>query len=151
MPVELSDLLGNERWVEVQVAGGTFNIAYRPESTSLYRQAELNKRMRLLQAQTDADELEQTDEIGTIFCEVVSNWDLTDGGRPLPLTPQVATRGIPGPWFNAIMEAISNDRDASQEEKKVSSVRSAAGFPREARPENVQNGIPQSERHGTWA
>lgn len=151
MPVELSDLLGNERWVEVEVAGVSLRVAYRPSNTSLKRQAQLQKKMRALQNQTDADEEEQANEAGRLFCEMVSNWDLTDKGEPLPITPEIATNLLPGIVVNAIMGAIGGDAQSQQEEKKALSASLDAGSPAAGRQEVAQNGIPSSEPRATWA
>lgn len=151
MPVELSDLLGNECWVEVVVAGGTFRVAYKPETTSLMRQAEMQKHMRDLQARNDMDEVQQVTEIAKTLCEVVTNWDLTRDGQPLPITPEVVAKSIPGAWINTIMAAIRDDRDASLEEKKRLSATSGAGLPTAARLESVPTGILSSAPRDTWA
>lgn len=151
MPVELSDLLGNERWVEVDIDGVVLRAAYRPAATSLRRQAELQKRRRQLQAQTDGDEVELTNEIGAIFCEMVSDWDLTSGGEPLPITPDVVTNALPGAIFGAIMQAIGEDAQSAQEEKKQQNVTSAAGLPARAKSASVLNGTSRSAPRSTWA
>lgn len=151
MPVELSDLLGSERWIPVEVNNVTFNVAYRPGNTSLKRQAELQKRMRTLQAQRDADEEEQAEEVGKLFCEMVCNWDLTSKGKPLPITAKVVTETLPGAVFSAIMEAISSDSQSGQEEKKALNATSGASSRRGAKSAVAQNGIPSSARHDTWA
>lgn len=151
MPVELSDLLGNERWVPVEVNGVVFQVAYRPAATSLRRQAELQRRRRQLQAQENADEVEQMQEIGVIFCEMISNWDLTSGGVPLSITPDVVTSALPGAIFNAIMQAIGEDAQSAQEEKKRLSATSGAGLPTTAKLGNVPNGTMPSAPRATWA
>lgn len=151
MPVELSDLLGNERWVEVEVNGVAFHVAYRPAATSLRRQAELQKRRRQLQAQDDGDEVEQTNEVGAIFCEMISNWDLTSSGEPLPITPDVVTSALPGAIFSAIMQAVGEDAQSAQEEKKQQSATSAAGLPARAKSASVPNGTTRSVPRSTWA
>jgi hypothetical protein len=66
----------------------------------------------------DSDEVAQARQSGKLFCEMISDWDLEDGGKPLPLTPQVVAERLPRPVFNAILAAISEDGRAQQEEKK---------------------------------
>lgn len=151
MPIELSDLLGNECWVDVEVAGGTFRVAYKPETTSLMRQAEMQRQIRDLQARTDLDEVQQVTEIAKVLCEVVVNWDITVGGQPLPITPDVVAKTIPGPWVNIIIAAIREDRDQSLEEKKRLSATSGAGLPTVAPSGNAPNGIRTSVPRDTWA
>lgn len=151
MPVELSNLLGNERWVEVEVNGNLFHVAYRPGNTSLKKQAQLQKKMRQLQTQENADEEEQVMEIGKVFCEMVSNWDLTSGGQPLPITPEVVAGVLPDAVYTAIMEAVAADGKVNANEKKASNATYAASLAQEDRLATAQNGIPSSERRGTWA
>lgn len=151
MPVELSDLLGDERWVAVQVGNATFNVAYRPSATSLRRQAELQKRQRVLANSSTLDEVEQANEIGAIFCEMISAWDLVDGGVPLPLTPEVVTRTLPGAVFEAIMAAVGADGKAAQEEKKVLSATSGAGLPPRDKLASAPNGMHPSAPQSSWA
>lgn len=151
MPVELGELLGNERWVEVQMGDVSFHVAYRPGATSLRRQAEIQRQVRQMQTIGDVDEVAQAEEMGKLFCEMVCDWDLTDGGKTLPLTPEVVTGRLPGPVFNAILVAVGEDGRAEQEEKKALSATSGATSSRKGKRETVQNGTHTSEPRGTWA
>jgi hypothetical protein len=150
MPVELSELLGNERWIDVEVGQVVFSVAYRPGATSLMRQADIQRQIREMSAQ-DMDEVTQAKQSGKLFCEMVCGWDLEDGGKPLPLTPDVVAGRLPGSVFNAILAAISEDGRAQQEEKKVLSVTSDAGLVVRGKRANTRNGTPISEPRGTWA
>lgn len=152
MPVELRDLLSNKRWVEVEVSGHTINVAYHPSATSLRRQAELQKRLRELQAAdaADVDELEATREGAQIFCEIVCDWDLTNNGQTLPIEVEVVI-DLPGIVVNTIMETVRADSATSDAQKKLQSVTSGAGLPQEVRSAVAQNGISSSEARGTWA
>ncbi len=151
MPVELSDLLIDECWIAVEMEGGTFNIAYRPGMTSLYDIARVQKQIRLSQTQGDIDEEEQAEQMGEVFCEMVCDWDLTHQGQPLSITPEFVTRRLPAQFFNAIMTAISADRTAREEEKKVLSVTSDATLPPMGKLATVRNGTSSSEPRSTWA
>lgn len=150
MPVELSDLLSDERWVEVEMSGHTFNVAYRPGSMSLLRQAEMQKRIRLLEAQEVADEMEMVDFASEAFCEMVCAWDLVRKGEPLPLTPEVVAR-LESAIVDAIRDAIGEDAQRVQNEKKASNAISDAISPRADRRAKAQNGTSSSERRATWA
>jgi len=149
MPVELSDLLGNERWVNVEVYDTVIRIAYRPSATSMRRQAELQRISRQLGAE-NTDEMAQVEQVAQVFCQMVTNWDLTRQGQPLPITIDIVL-DLPAEMFNAMITAVGNDAQTQREEKKLLSVTSAAGLPREAQLANVQNGISPSEPRGTWA
>lgn len=151
MPVELSELLNDERWVEVEVGSTVLNIAYRPGATSLHRQAAMQKMVRQLGAQEDTDETEQAEQMGAIFCEMVCAWDLTDQGKPLAITPEIVTKRLPGAIFNAIMQAIGEDGQAQQEEKKALLTTSATGSSARGRRANAQSGTRTSAPPGSWA
>lgn len=150
MPVELSELLGNQRWVDVTVGDVTFSVAYRPGATSLKRQAELQRLVRELNTDSELDEVEQVEQMGEIFCEMVCGWDLTRQGQPIPVTPETAL-ALPGLIFNAILEAVGQDGAAQGEEKKALSATSGAGSSKKAKRGNARNGTQSSGRRGTWA
>jgi hypothetical protein len=151
MPIELSELLSDERWVEVPIGESVLNVAYRPNATSLLRQAEIQRHIREMQGQSDADEVAQAQEMAKVFCEMVCDWDLTEQGKPLPVTPEIVAGRLPPLIFSAIMTAIGEDGRAQQEEKKVSSVTSDAGSLPKGKRVTARNGIPTSEPRGTWA
>lgn len=151
MPVELSDLLGNERWVTVEVSEGvSFRVAYRPGATSLLQQAEMQKLLRELKDAANLDEVEQARIMADTFCQMVCAWDLADKGVLLPVTPETALR-LPGAIFNAVMDAVGSDGQRQQEEKKQSSATLDDGLPAAGKWATVQNGTHQSERRATWA
>ena len=150
MPFELNNLLSNKAWVEVAVGDDVLRVAYLPASTSLRKQAELQRALREIQAATEMDEMEQVKRAALLFCELVCDWDMTLNGVPLPVTPETAS-SLPMPLFGAIMEAITSDRQEGEAEKKVSRPTSGAGSQQEDKLEVVQNGIPSSGRPSTWA
>jgi len=150
MPIEFGDLVGGKRWIEVEIGDQVLLAAYHPGSTSLRKQAEIQRRLREMQAQEDADEIQQIENVAAVFCEIVCDWDLTDQGRTLPITIETVT-ALPQFVYSAIMDAVTQDRQADGEEKKPQSARSGAGLPVEDKREIVQNGTFQSERRGTWA
>lgn len=148
---ELSALLANERWVPVEFNNITFQVAYRPGSTSLKRQVQLQKRLRALQGQENADEEEQVLAAASILCELVSNWDLTENGQPLPVTADVIANKLPGAAFSAIMNAVTSDGNMSEGEKKVQKPTSDAGYQAEDKAELALNGTGSYVPRGTWA
>jgi hypothetical protein len=150
MPVELSDLLSNRRWVGVDVMGHTIQVAYRPGATSLKRQAQLEREMRQLQKADEMDEEEVILRTGKVFCEIVCDWDLTRNGHPIPLSPEEVI-DLPGMVINSIMQAVQADGQRSADEKKLSSVTSGVGSTPKGNLAPAQNGIPSSEARGTWA
>lgn len=148
---ELSDLLSNKQWVAVEIGSNIIQVAYRPTSTSLRKQAEMQKRLRQLRDAENMDEFAVTDEMGAIFCEIVCDWDLTLDGRPLPVSSETVIGMLPGPIYQAIMDAVSQDKQAGVAEKKVLNESYAAGSRIQGKLEVAQNGIPSSERRDPWA
>lgn len=148
---DLSELLANECWVEVGVDGGTFQVAYRPSATSLSEQAKLMKRIRELQTREDIDEEDAAREMAEVVCKVVVNWDLTDGGEPLEITPYTVANAIPGAWIDPIMQAVGNDRTRAQEEKKQLNANSGAISNSRGKQEAARNGTRSSKTQSTWA
>jgi hypothetical protein len=151
MPIELSELLSDERWVEVQIGASILNVAYRPNATSLQRQAEIQRHIREMQSQSDTDEVAQALDMAKVFCEMVCDWDLIDQGKPLPVTPEIVAGRLPPLIFSAIMTAIGEDGRAQQEEKKVLSVTSDVSSRPKGKRVSAQNGTQSSEPAGTWA
>lgn len=145
---DLSALLANKRQLSVSFDNATIQITYRPGSTSIKRQAELQAEMQEIQNREDA--MGMARKTVEIFCEIVSGWDLTDNGQPIPITVD-AVIGLSDEVVNTIMGAISADKQRIAEEKKLSSVRSAAGLPVGANTAIAQNGIHSSEPRGSWA
>lgn len=150
MPIELSDLLNDERWVEVEIEGEILNVAYRPGATGISRQAEIAKQMRQFGKQEDADEEEIVKHSNKVFCEIVCDWDFTENGSTLPVTPEIVGR-LPTRYINLITAAIAADSNSNQEEKKLSLVTSAATSVRAGKRAAIQNGTHSSEPQGTWA
>jgi len=150
MPVELSDLLSNKRWIGVEMGGHVISVAYRPGATSLRRQAELQRQMRQLQAAENVDEVVIVDSVASVFCEIVCDWDLTENGRSLPVNAE-SVGNLPGIIYNAIMDAINSDGKTQDDEKKRLNATSVAGLPHEVKQVPALNGIPFSEPRGTWA
>lgn len=150
---DLSSLIANKCWVDVEVEGGTFKVAYRPGGMSLMHQAELLDRVEQLQARTDMSKAEQARNLAELTCEVIVDWDLTDNGEPLPLTPDTVAKIIPGTWTMPIVNAVMKDGGPNQdeEEKKQLSATSVDGLPQAGKREVARNGIRQFEPRGTWA
>jgi hypothetical protein len=150
MPLELEDVLSDVRWVTANYNGHEFEVAYRPAGTSLRRQSEWKRTLRQIQREGADSEIDESAEMAKLIVEMVAEWDLQRGGRPLPLTLD-NVQDLPGGLFTAIMNAISGDAQSEPSEKKASSNRSAAGSRQTANSVNAQNGIPQSEPRNTWA
>lgn len=150
MPIELSDLLNNERWVEVEIEGDILKVAYRPGATGISRQAEIAKQMRQFGKQEDADEEEIVKHSNKVFCEIVCDWDFTEDGETLPVTPEIVGR-LPTRYINLITDAIAQDIIGNQEEKKGLSATSGVPSPRAGKRAANRNGIHSSEPQGTWA
>jgi hypothetical protein len=151
MPVELRDLLGDKRWIEVQLPKGSFRVAYNPGAISLRRQAEIEKSMREMRTTGTQDELELVNNVGRVLCDMVVDWDLSQDGRPLPITVDVAC-SFPFFMFTAIMQAITEDGlGNNSEEKKVLVPTSGTILRPTASWEPTPNGTPSSEQRGTWA
>lgn len=147
---DLNEIVADERWIPVEIWRHTIMVAYRPGKTSLQRQAEIQREMREMQADPEVDEVEAARRGAEILCELVSDWDLTDNGRPVPLTSDALMR-VPGPFFYAIMGAIGSDGENIANEKKASKSNSAAGSRQGGKQAPAQAGIPSSEPRGTWA
>lgn len=148
---ELSALLANKRWVEAEFNDIVFKVAYRPGSMSMVAQADLQAKLTALQDNQGISLREQMLRVGALFCEIVCDWDLTDGGVPLPINVDMVAKILPGAAIFDALGAVINDGAADKEEKKVQSVRSAAGLPVEAKLAVAQNGIQSSKEPGTWA
>lgn len=150
MPLDLDDVLNDTRWVTAYIGDHSFRVAYRPSATSMRDRVELKRTMRRMQTEEGQDEIDESVVMAKMLCEMVAEWDLERKGQLIPIEVDTL-RDLPDSIFSAIMTAIGEDAEAQREEKKVSSVTSAAGLPREAKLANAQNGIPSSERRGTWA
>jgi hypothetical protein len=152
MAFELNDLLSNQKWVPVEYGGEVLNVAYRPVATSMRKQAELQQAFKNMQkaAAEGESELVQVDRAAALFCEIVSGWDMTMHGQPIPVTAETASL-LPQTLFTAIMDAVLGDGKEAQEEKKESKLISAAGSPQEGEWETSLNGTRSLEPRGTWA
>jgi len=150
MPLDLDDVLNDVKWVPAQVGGHTFTVAYRPSVTSLRRQAQMAQMQRMMKDDASADELEQMRSVAGIFCDVIAGWDLTRGGKPLAIDVETVL-DLPEPIYQAIMDAITGDRQSQQEEKKASKLTSGATSTPEGNLAIAQNGILPSAPRSTWA
>lgn len=151
MPVELRDLLNNQRWVPVRLDDFEFQVAYRPSNTSLAKHIALDKRMAELRTNQELDEAERATALGGLLCEIICAWDLTLDSEPLAITPDTVTQILPEGLFMAIMEAVGNDGKTRQEEKKASNAISNSGLQPTDRQAVARNGTGQFEQPGTWA
>lgn len=147
---ELSALLANKRWVSVEYNDIIFNVAYRPSSMSLMAQAELQDKLKTLQASNDMSAQDQVKSTGEIFAQIVCDWDWTDNGETIPITLDTILRILPGAAIISALDAVTSDGATSSAEKKASKSRSGAGLPVGGKLEIVQNGIQYSEELSTW-
>ena len=150
MPLDLDDIINDVRWVTAYIGDHSFEVAYRPSITSMKDRVELKRTMRRLQTEEGQIEIDESVVMAKMLCEMVAEWDLTRKGKVIPIDVETL-QNLPDTIFTAVMEAIGRDAEDQREEKKVLSTISAAGLPQRARSESAQNGIPSSERRGTWA
>lgn len=150
MPVELSDILGNKRWVEVELGEHILKVAYRPGSSSLMQQAEIQRKLRELQNAKEADEVALVKSMASVFCEIICDWDLVNKGQPVPINVTTVS-ALPGVIYNAAMNAVIADGKVKAEGKKPLSETSSDGSQPPTRQAVAQNGISPYEQPATWA
>ena len=150
MGIELSDLLSERRWIEVEIDDNKINVAYNPNRITNRRMAELTQLQAALK-RNDSEVSEEEALYTTIklFCDVVVEWDIMHKGEPYPIEFK-ALQDFPSAIMNRIWAALRNDIDTGEEEKKASNENSAVGLPREATPANAQNGTRSSARRGSF-
>lgn len=102
MPVELTDLF-SRRARKVQVVWGDgpddcLTVTYKPDKFTNALNAEMQK----------ASETDGATAMATLLCALVADTDITEDGKPFPLTPENLERlGLP--LLVAISEAVQDD------------------------------------------
>jgi hypothetical protein len=149
MPLELNDIINDARWTTAYIGNHSFEFAYRPTATSFRRQTELRRFVRRVDIE-GANDFDEGKEMAQMLCDLVSDWDLEQGGKPIPINVE-SVQDLPSAIFDAVMTAIRHDREEDDNEKKVQSPTSGAGSGRAGNSAHARNGTTSSERRGTWA
>lgn len=96
--VDVGDLIGGTRQLEIECGRGSFNVVYDPMLVTT----------RLI----DRDS-EDPDEMAAALCRVISSWDLARDGLPIPVGPgheaEVAKR-VPTGIMSAAFGALYTDQ-----------------------------------------
>ena len=123
MPVALSDIIAQKRWLQVDIDELAINVAYAPNKITLRRAEELQRLLDRLE--TDKD-ISYAEEMARMFADLVSDWDIVgDDGKPYPITVD-ALIDFPSAILTTISQTIQQDIQAGNEEKKASSATSGA-------------------------
>ncbi len=138
MPIRLSELVAQERWVAIDVSGVEVNVAYRPNAITLRRSNELERLETEFENNPDIDIGVET---ARMFCDLVGNWDITDEhDRPYPITVE-SLQEFPANIIMAIMTGIRDELDADEPAKKTSGGTSDAGLQPTGSLAPARNGI----------
>lgn len=139
MPIRLSELVNDLRWVQISYAEQELNIGYRPNAVNI-------ESMAILESLSQGN----IEELANLLPILIAEWDLLeDDGSMVP--PTVATfRRLSFPLMQLITETITAGI-ASDSEKKAPNGTYAAGSQRAGKSANVPTGIPSSAPRDTWA
>jgi hypothetical protein len=137
MPVRLSELVNDLRWIEIPIGNEALNIAYRPNGVNI-------EVVSSLETLTDGN----IEALCPVLVALIAEWDLLDDdGIMIPLTvPSVRT--VPLPILELITQGIMDSRNA---EKKAHNGTSVAGLPPAGKSVNAPIGPPSSALPDTWA
>jgi hypothetical protein len=139
MPIKLSEIVAQERWLTVDVGGVEIQVAYRPNNISLRRSNELNQLLNSFETNPDIDVGRET---ARMFCDLVGNWDIVDDkGKPLPITVD-SLLDIPARLIMTILAAVNADVEELESEKKASSETFADGSTQKGSLAPARNGTP---------
>jgi hypothetical protein len=121
----------------------TVTLQYRPDwSVTLeYRPERYEHRMtaRLIQI----EETKDIDAIVDVLMTLMSKWDVTDNGKPLPITPEVLA-DRPLAFLSALLGAIQEDIRTPKNDND-----SATGSSVAAKPERAKAGTSSFARAGS--
>ena len=146
MPVRISELVRNKRWVTIHIDDQELRVAYRPNAISMEMLPTLDK----LQ-DSDGNTTDSLNELADLMVEFIADWDLVDDeDRKLSVTRQTFLK-LPYNLTMLIMAGVQEDISERASEKKALSATSDAGLPAVDSSALAQNGIPSSERANTWA
>jgi hypothetical protein len=113
--VEIEALTSELREIEVECRGHKASVTYRPGIFTIAYADSLSEVLKSEEMAPLAAALEQ----------LIEGWDLTAGGEPLPASAEGISR-VPFELLNAIQQAIADDSQPSEAEKKGSSESSGA-------------------------
>jgi hypothetical protein len=91
MPIELSKL-NAARTVSVEYDGDSFTVTYRTDAISPAALTAKARRRKVEAAERNGDEtaedtmIRQAEQNANDLVEILESWDVTDGGKPLPIT-----------------------------------------------------------------
>jgi hypothetical protein len=98
MPLDLQSYKATVKSVSVAVGGETLSVSYRPSELTPRFLKELKEKSTGGDAETTAE----------MLFHILTKWDVTDGGNPVPLTPEIlASLGFD--LLNAIVQAVMED------------------------------------------
>lgn len=114
MPIEIEDLLKDERTITVEIGGQEGQVVYRPSAMTPELEMMLNR--------TSAVE-----GVSTVLSELLIDWDVTINGEKAPFDYDTLIE-LPSDVVAGVFRAINDDMADRREERK----NSGAGSPREA-------------------
>jgi hypothetical protein len=91
MPIELSKL-NAARTVSVEYDGDVFTVTYRTDAISPAALTAKARARKVEAAERNGDEsaedtmIRQAEQNANDLVEILEDWDVTDGGKPLPIT-----------------------------------------------------------------
>lgn len=137
MPIRLSEIISQQKWIEVDVAGEMVKIAYTPNKITLRRATELGKLIKELDDNPDVDIGAET---ARMFCDLVNSWDiLGEDERPYPIDIK-SLQEFPANIMNIILKAVNDDVEEHEDSKKSPSETSGDGFQQTGSMESAQTG-----------
>ncbi len=137
MPIRLSEIISQQKWIEVDVAGEMVKIAYTPNKITLRRATELGK---LIDEIDDNPDLDIGAETARMFCDLVGTWDiLGEDERPYPIDIK-SLQEFPANIMNIILKAVNDDVEEHEDSKKSPNGTSADGSQPMGSMESAQTG-----------
>jgi hypothetical protein len=111
--MDISTLRENTKEITVSLGAGTIVAAYYPGRYTRKLQRDIAAKEKALQAKVDAgDDGADADDVNGIAEMVVAllaSWDLTDGGKPVPITEETLVDALGYIYTLAILRAILDD------------------------------------------
>ncbi len=89
------EALHKEQTIEVEYVGEIVKVTFRPGKVTTRWERELRNAR-----------LDPPDDLYRLLCEVVTGWDLTVGGKPLPVTVESLDGTVPAGLIVRILWAI---------------------------------------------
>jgi len=136
MPIRLSDIVAKVAVIDVEIAGESIRVEYKPNSITLRRSNELQ---RLIESMDDNPDIDIGRETAHMFCDLVSGWDIvTDDGQQYPINIE-SLQDFPANILMQILESVQEDVSANG--KKTKGVTSDDTSAQTGSLAPVQNGI----------